>query len=101
MAVGLQRTPFVRASRGAALAGVFVLIGAASARADSGIGPLFHGGAAPVRVGPTPRGTGGTDAAACASCHAAIAAEWRESLHRQGWTDEIFQTAYDIEPLAF
>lgn len=38
---------------------------------------------------------------ACASCHADIAAEWQGSLHRQAWTDSVFQRAYAIEPVAF
>lgn len=38
---------------------------------------------------------------ACASCHAEIADEWRGSMHRQAWTDPVFQKAYAVEPLAF
>ncbi|MFO0757794.1 MAG: multiheme c-type cytochrome [Byssovorax sp.] len=38
---------------------------------------------------------------ACERCHAAIAAEWRSSLHRGAHTDPIYQRALAIEPLAF
>ena len=33
---------------------------------------LFHGGARPLRVGPTPRGVSDTTAEACGACHAEI-----------------------------
>ncbi len=56
--------------------------------------------------GPAPRARReGTDVAAvnaaCARCHAEVAAEWRGSMHRQAWVDPVFEEAYDIEPLAF
>lgn len=38
---------------------------------------------------------------ACASCHTEVADEWRGSMHRQAWSDPVFQKAYAIEPLAF
>ncbi len=62
---------------------------------------LFPGGRSTVAVGPTPRGLASTDAASCATCHAAIAAEWRSSMHAASWTDEVFQSAYAVEPMAF
>jgi hypothetical protein len=37
----------------------------------------------------------------CLGCHASIAAEWAGSQHRSSFTDEAFQRAYAIEPLAF
>jgi hypothetical protein len=39
--------------------------------------------------------------ARCEGCHAAIAAEWRASLHRQAHTDPAYQRALAVEPLAF
>lgn len=64
-------------------------------------GPMFHGGARPVTLGPTPRGVSGTTAAACGECHAEIAREWRASLHARAWDDPVFQAAYAVEPMAF
>jgi hypothetical protein len=37
----------------------------------------------------------------CVGCHPDIAEEWASSLHRQAWSDRVFQKAYAIEPLAF
>jgi hypothetical protein len=37
----------------------------------------------------------------CASCHGAIAEEWKASLHKQAWNDPVFQKAYALEPVAF
>lgn len=37
----------------------------------------------------------------CGDCHAEIAAEWKESLHRRAWDNEYFARAYTLEPLAF
>ena len=62
---------------------------------------LFPGGRSTVTPGATPRGVASTDAASCATCHAAIAAEWRSSMHSASWTDEVFQSAYAVEPMAF
>jgi len=39
--------------------------------------------------------------AQCESCHAAIAAEWRQSMHRQAHVDPVYQRALAIEPLPF
>lgn len=39
--------------------------------------------------------------ASCESCHEDIAAEWRNSLHRQAHTDPAYQRALAIEPLSF
>jgi hypothetical protein len=60
----------------------------------------------PALPGPAPRArAAGQDPAAdnarCAECHADVAAEWRGSLHQQAWHDPIFQSAYQIEPVAF
>jgi hypothetical protein len=38
---------------------------------------------------------------ACARCHAAIAREWRGSLHRRAWDDAYFQAAFAIEATPF
>ncbi|WP_438038265.1 multiheme c-type cytochrome [Sorangium sp. So ce128] len=37
----------------------------------------------------------------CEACHEDIAAEWRASLHRQAFTDRVFQRSYALEPLPF
>ncbi len=63
--------------------------------------PLFPGGAAPVVTGPAPSPLRGLDADDCAACHAAIAAEWRASLHALSWRDELFRVSYAQEPDAF
>ncbi len=39
--------------------------------------------------------------AECEHCHEDIAAEWRESLHAQAWTDPAFQRSYARERKAF
>ncbi len=62
---------------------------------------LFSGGRAPVAIGPTPRDLRGVDADDCASCHADIAREWRDSLHAQSWRDPIFLASYAVEPSPF
>ena len=38
---------------------------------------------------------------ACAGCHAEIAREWRQSLHRASYDDPIFRAAYAREPARF
>lgn len=38
---------------------------------------------------------------ACARCHVEIAAEWRASQHRSAWDDEVFLSAYAVEPIPF
>lgn len=55
-----------------------------------------------------PARTGKTDGherarlnAQCEGCHAEEAQQWRGSLHRQAFTDTLFQRAYALEPLAF
>lgn len=58
---------------------------------------LFPRGLAPVDVGTT--APVDTDAAACASCHAGISAEWAASQHGRAWTDGIFQREYRNQPL--
>ena len=53
---------------------------------------------------PRPRASGfdaKADNAECERCHATIATEWRTSLHRDAWSDAVFQEAYKIEPFAF
>jgi hypothetical protein len=37
----------------------------------------------------------------CAGCHPDIAAEWTRSLHQHAWKDEVFQQAFQVEPLPF
>ena len=76
------------------------LTGAARATPRVTVDAMFPGGREPVTVGPAPAGTA-TEAAACASCHAEIAAEWRASMHAAAWTDDVFQSAYAVEPMAF
>jgi Cytochrome c554 and c-prime len=39
--------------------------------------------------------------AKCTGCHAEEARQWRGSLHRQAFSDRLFQAAYTLEPLAF
>jgi len=39
--------------------------------------------------------------AACAGCHAEVAAEWRASYHARAATDPAFQAALAVEPLPF
>lgn len=93
----------VRGSRVLLLSALLVgaLSGAARGTPSVAVDSLFPGGRAPVAVGPAPRGTGSADAAGCAACHAEIAAEWRASMHSAAWTDEVFQAAYAVEPMAF
>jgi hypothetical protein len=38
---------------------------------------------------------------ACERCHAAIAAEWRSSMHHASFTDEVFQRSFTQEPDPF
>lgn len=88
---------------GGALAGVALVVAASAVAADA-TAPreaLFEGGARRLEVGPVPAGTGGIDAGACALCHVEIAAEWRASLHRESWSNAVFQAAYAHESLAF
>jgi len=80
------------------LAAAAALFGRAEARGDAT--------ALPPLPGPAPRPhSAPADPAkaneACASCHAEIAAEWQSSLHKQAWTDPVFQQAYAIESVAF
>lgn len=77
------------------------LSGAAWATPRITVEAMFPGGRAPITVGPAPAGVSSTDAASCASCHAEIAAEWRSSQHAASWSDEVFQSAYAVEPMAF
>lgn len=77
------------------------LSGAAWATPRITVEGMFSGGRSPIAPGPAPAGLSSTDAASCATCHAEIAAEWRGSLHASSWTDEVFQAAYAVEPMAF
>jgi hypothetical protein len=63
--------------------------------------PLFSRGAHPVHVGRPAARTGRGNAEDCADCHREIAREWARSLHKSAWTDEVFQAAYDVEPMTF
>ncbi len=88
----------------AGVATVAVAVAVAAAVAALAKAPreaLFEGGSRPLEVGPVPVGTGGSDADACAVCHVEIAAEWRASLHRESWSNAVFQAAYAHESLAF
>ncbi len=80
---------------------VGALAGAARGTPPITVEGMFPAGRSTVTVGPAPAGTGSADAAACATCHAEIAAEWRSSMHAASWTDEVFQAAYAVEPMAF
>lgn len=55
------------------------------------------GGTQPINPGTTDPAL--LDAAACATCHAAIAAEWATSRHALAWTNGIFQREYTGRPL--
>jgi len=37
----------------------------------------------------------------CVGCHPQIGREWALSLHQHAWTDDVFQKAYSVEPVAF
>ena len=54
------------------------------------------GGREPIDVGTTAAAL--VDAAGCATCHAAIAAEWATSRHALAWTNGIFQREYQAQP---
>lgn len=57
-----------------------------------------HGRSAPPIVATAANPTAGkTKAATCASCHAAIAEEWRSSFHRASFTDADFQASLAME----
>jgi hypothetical protein len=62
---------------------------------------LFRGGDAPIRVGQPAPHTGRGTSNDCAACHREIAREWAASLHKGAWTDDVFQSAYQIEPMEF
>lgn len=55
------------------------------------------GGTQPINPGTTDPAL--LDAQACATCHAAIAAEWAISRHALAWTNGIFQREYTGRPL--
>lgn len=57
------------------------------------------GGAAPIEPGT--RDAALLDARGCATCHAAIAAEWAASRHALAWTNDIFQRELAPRPLAW
>lgn len=42
-----------------------------------------------------------SEASDCASCHAQVASEWRASLHRQSFSDPLFQAGYRVDHRAF
>jgi len=54
------------------------------------------GGADPISVGTDAPEL--VDATGCASCHAAISAEWARSRHALAWTNGIFQREYQAQP---
>ncbi|MGE0789526.1 MAG: multiheme c-type cytochrome [Sandaracinaceae bacterium] len=91
----MRRTLLVASLVGTAAIALF----AARAGATRAVEGLFNRGSAPIEVGRTPRGLGGTDAEACTSCHAEIGEEWTSSMHRAAWTDPVFQSAFREEPL--
>jgi hypothetical protein len=57
------------------------------------------GGRDPIDVGTTDVAM--LDATGCATCHAAIAAEWATSRHALAWTNGIFQREYQDKPKAW
>lgn len=57
------------------------------------------GGREPIDVGTTAPAL--VDAAGCATCHVAIAAEWALSRHALAWTNGIFQREYQAQPRAW
>jgi len=61
------------------------------ARAPGGARPIDPGPAAPSLL----------DAKGCATCHAAIAAEWATSRHALAWTNGIFQREFSQRPQAW
>ncbi|WP_437574244.1 multiheme c-type cytochrome [Sorangium sp. So ce887] len=68
--------------------------------------PGVRGDPLPHLPGPAPQArpqgfSARTENQRCEGCHEDIAAEWRASLHRQAFTDRVFQRSYAIEPLPF
>lgn len=57
------------------------------------------GGARPIDPGPARAEL--LDPQGCASCHAAIVAEWAASRHARAWTNSIFRREYDARPQAW
>ncbi|WP_438032125.1 multiheme c-type cytochrome [Sorangium sp. So ce204] len=94
-ASGERRTPRIAGAAVVALAAL-LFAPAAGVRGD----PL------PPLPGPAPQGrpqgfSARIENQRCEACHEDIAAEWRASLHRQAFTDRVFQRSYAIEPLPF
>lgn len=52
---------------------------------------------APVASAPAVAPSSSSSSATCASCHAAIADEWRASFHRTAFTDSTFQRSLSLE----
>lgn len=78
--------------------GVAVLIASASSATPSA--PMFAAKSILVMPGPAkgPRGEDRLDRNDdCVACHADVASEWSHSLHRQSYSDPMFQTALDRE----
>jgi hypothetical protein len=55
----------------------------------------------PAQLGEAERPGVGAENAKCEDCHREVAAEWRRSMHRQAFTDTVFQQAYGLEPFGF
>jgi hypothetical protein len=89
----------IAAIGGAAVVAV-VAVGAALAQ-GRGAHPLFSGGRAPLVIGAPPAGLDDTDSDTCTGCHVDIGAEWRQSMHRQSYTDAVFQAGYRMDYLSF
>jgi hypothetical protein len=89
-----RRTSKATSSRLLLLCGA--LLGASAASADSAklrwLGPAQRAKADAHRAGLNAR---------CQGCHVAEAEQWGRSLHRQAYSDRLFQSAYTLEPLAF
>ncbi|MDP2315579.1 MAG: multiheme c-type cytochrome [Pseudomonadota bacterium] len=76
---------------------VVALLCVAAAAPAPQVSALFSRGLAPVDLGATPDAD--RTAAACATCHADISAEWARSRHHLAWTNGIFQREYRRQPL--
>ncbi len=65
---------------------------------SDGLQVTFPDAIGPLDLAAAPRGLDGTDARTCRPCHTEIYREWRRSLHRQSWTDPMFQAGYRRSP---
>jgi hypothetical protein len=73
---------------------------ASQAAQEAAVMELFSRGLEPVYTGALPAGIDDLSAASCQGCHPEEAREWKQSLHRQAWSQPLFQQAYALEPMA-